>query len=61
MQVKHVLEKEDGTMLFQGELTGQELAFVVETGLNYLFAKGALPLIVKSENPNVVSAPESVQ
>ena len=43
MQVKHVVEKEDGSVVFQGVLSGEELAFVIEMGLETLIQAGAIP------------------
>lgn len=45
MNVKHVVEKEDGTVVFQGSLEGQELAFVIEMGLDAIIQAGALPFV----------------
>ncbi|MDE3023090.1 MAG: hypothetical protein KGI54_14790 [Pseudomonadota bacterium] len=61
MQIKHIVEKDGGQLVFQGELTGQELAFVVETGLNTLYANGALPFLMKDKKNQVMEGPESIQ
>lgn len=37
MQVKKVVEREDGSVVFQGVLEGPELAFVIECGLDAIF------------------------
>lgn len=43
MHVNKVFEKEDGSVTFQGTLDGQELAFVIEVGLETLIRAGAIP------------------
>lgn len=45
MNVRHVVEKEDGSVVFQGVLEGQELAFVIEMGLETLIQAGAIPFV----------------
>jgi hypothetical protein len=45
MIVKHLVEKPDGTVVFQGVLEGKELAFVIETGLDYLIEQGHIPFV----------------
>lgn len=58
MIVKHVVEKEDGTVVFQGVLEGKELAFVIETGLDYLIEQGHIPF-VSLENYNMADLHET--
>lgn len=43
MNIKHLVEKEDGSVTFQGVLSGAELAFVVECGLDAIIAAGGIP------------------
>lgn len=43
MYVKRTIEKEDGTVVFQGVLEGNELAFVIEMGLDAIIKAGAAP------------------
>lgn len=45
MEIKHSIERPDGTYQFQGELTGPELQFIVEYGINGLMASGAFPFV----------------
>lgn len=45
MIVKHVHEKPDGSVVFQGVLEGRELAFVIETGLDALIEMGHIPFV----------------
>lgn len=51
MQINHVIEKADGSVVFQGVLEGKELQLVLEVGINTLFAEGALPFVsVEAKN-----------
>jgi hypothetical protein len=45
MKVRHVVEKPDGSIVFQGVLEGPELAFVIEMGLEAVIAAGASPFV----------------
>lgn len=45
MKVNHVVEKPDGSVVFQGVLEGQELGFVIEMGLESIIAAGAAPFL----------------
>lgn len=49
MQVKNLIEKEEGSVVFQGVLEGKELAFVVEIGLEALIKAGAVPFTSTNE------------
>lgn len=57
MNIKHVVEKEDGSVVFQGSLTGPELAFVIETGLNVLIAENAIPFLMEKDDIDAVLLP----
>ena len=51
MRINQVVETEDGAVTFQGNLTGPELAFVLEVGINVLVQRGAIPFAsTKSTN-----------
>lgn len=55
MELKKVIETEEGTVEFTGTLEGKELQAVIEVGLNTLLAHGALPFYVdEAENQKVV-------
>ena len=41
--VNKVLHTDQGTITFEGELTPQEVEFVIGVGLNHLLQMGALP------------------
>lgn len=43
MNIRHIVEKEDGTIVFQGVLSGNELAFVIEMGMDAIIKAGAIP------------------
>jgi hypothetical protein len=45
MQINKTQEHEDGTVTFEGTLTGRELDLVVSFGLNFLNAKGLMSMI----------------
>lgn len=45
MIIKHIVEKPDGSIVFQGVLEGKELMFVIETGLDYLIEHGHVPFV----------------
>lgn len=45
MEVRHVVQKENGEVVFQGVLEGKELAFVIETGLDTLIEQGHIPFV----------------
>ena len=48
IKVNNTIENEDGSKVtFQGELSGTELAYVLQTGLNFLMYAGLLPAVVK--------------
>lgn len=44
MQIKKTIETPDGSVTFEGTLSPDELDVVIQTGLSYLFMKGALPI-----------------
>ena len=63
MHINKVVEKEDGSVTFQGVLEGVELAFVIEMGLETLIRAGALPF-TSTENHDLIDiheAPEDMQ
>lgn len=45
MELNHGVELEDGSYKFQGTLSGPELKFVVEFGINQLLMNGAFPFV----------------
>lgn len=52
MQVKRVIERDDGSVVFQGVLEGPELAFVIECGLDAIFQMTTSPFV--SQNTHEV-------
>lgn len=64
MIVRHTVEKEDGSVVFQGVLEGKELSFVIEVGIEALIRSGLLPFTSTNENrlmANVHEAPDLEQ
>lgn len=63
MEVKHSIEKEDGSVVFQGKLEGQELSFVIEMGLETLIRAGAIPFASTEDRTlaDIHEPPEGVQ
>jgi len=49
MMIKHTVEKEDGSVVFQGVLEGKELSFVLEIGLEALIKGGMIPFTATNE------------
>jgi len=63
LNVTKVVEKEDGSVTFQGTLEGMELAFVIEMGLETLIRAGAIPF-TSTENHDLADIhqePDSLQ
>jgi hypothetical protein len=63
MLIKHVIEKPDGSIVFQGVLSGNELAFVIEMGMDAIIEAGAVPF-ASTENHlaiDVHEGPEEMQ
>jgi hypothetical protein len=63
MFVKHIFEKEDGSVVFQGVLEGNELAFVIEMGMDAIIKAGAVPF-ASTENHSlhdIHTSPEQEQ
>lgn len=50
MHIKQLIENEDGTATFEGELSKEELKVVVAVGLNVLYQTGAAPFLFGSED-----------
>jgi hypothetical protein len=44
------IETPEGTVKFEGELETQELDFVLQIGLNWLFRRGMLPFAVQDDD-----------
>jgi hypothetical protein len=52
VDIKRIIETEDGTVFFQGTLTGAELEAVITVGLNTLLQAGALPYLMENDESN---------
>jgi len=63
VQIKKVVEREDGSVVFQGVLEGPELAFVIECGLDAIFQSTTSPFVSqKSFDPqDLHNPPEEMQ
>jgi len=47
IKINNTIENEDGTkVIFEGELSGPELSYVVQTGLNVLMYANLLPNVI---------------
>jgi hypothetical protein len=47
IKINNTIENQDGTkVIFEGELSGPELAYVVQTGLNVLMYANLLPNVI---------------
>ena len=48
IKINNTIENEEGNKVtFEGELSGTELAYVLQTGLNFLMYANLLPTVVK--------------
>jgi len=55
---------EDGNIAFDGKLNSTEVSFVLNVGINYLMANGALPLFTGKEDDElgiIAKQPKSMQ
>lgn len=53
MEVRKTIETEQGTVKFEGQLTQEELDFVLTVGLNELLQQGALPFHYLADKQDV--------
>ncbi len=53
MQIDSTIETSDGKVQFRGLLEGQELDYVIQTGLQTLMYNGLLPIAKKSVDLHV--------
>lgn len=58
MKIHKAIETPQGTVLFDGELSEAEYAYVLELGLNWLLFKGAL---VPTEAPPMAESTDTLQ
>jgi hypothetical protein len=63
MLVNKSIETPQGTVVFEGELSEQELDFVLKVGLNFLMQAGAIPMTLKaSKSPDPTNeGPDTLQ
>lgn len=50
MQIYVKTEDEDGNVTFEGKLNRQEVELVLNVGINFLMANGAMPLFTGKED-----------
>ena len=50
MKIDKTIQTPNGEVSFNGELNEKELDFVIEVGLNFLLAQGAIPLSLSTQN-----------
>jgi hypothetical protein len=60
MIIEVTTKDENGNVSFQGKLNSTEVSFVLNVGLNYLMAKGAMPIFSGKEDEDLsVYAPST--
>lgn len=59
MQIRKVVETPDGKLEFEGVVEGKELELIIESGLRWLIALGALPFHSFEEGEEMDFAPGS--
>lgn len=61
MQVESIIENDNGTATFTGNLSAQELQIVVTVGLNMLYANGLISQMAPDVNVDVHDTPTEMQ
>jgi len=64
MKIEVTTKDEDGNIAFTGTLNKTEVTFVLNVGINYLMANGALPLFTGKDDEElalVAKAPKTTQ
>lgn len=64
MKIEVTTKDEDGNVAFTGTLSKTEVSFVLNVGINYLMANGALPLFTGKDDEElglVAKAPATTQ
>lgn len=56
MKISKSVETEDGTIQFAGELSPDEVEFIIGIGLNYLVKTGAIPFKVTSSGSSQLAS-----
>lgn len=59
MHIKKTIEGPDGIFEINGEFTAEEIAIILEVGLNTLYATGALPFTAINKEKLAQIAPYS--
>ena len=61
MQINQLVENENGSVQFSGELSAQECEIVLALGLNMLYAQGLLSQMAPEINVDTHEPPEEIQ
>lgn len=64
MKIDVTTKDEDGNVAFSGTLNKSEVSFVLNVGINYLMANGALPLFTGKDDDElgiIAKQPNTVQ
>lgn len=64
MQIEVTTKDEEGNVAFTGTLSRTEVSFVLNVGINYLLANGAMPLFTGKDDEElaiVAKAPRATQ
>lgn len=64
MKIDVTTKDEDGNVAFSGTLNKSEVSFVLNVGINYLMANGALPLFTGKDDDElgiIAKQPKTVQ
>jgi len=51
----------NGNIAFHGKLNSEEASYVLNIGINYLLARGAMPMFTGVEGGTVVHAPSATR
>lgn len=62
MKFDITLKNDDGSIAFEGTANQKEASFLLNIGVNYLLANGAMPLLTgKDEDVTVAETPTTTQ
>lgn len=61
MHIKQSVETENGTVLFEGELSEKEISFLLEFAINHLLMRGALPFVSSKDMASISPTTDTEQ
>jgi hypothetical protein len=61
MLISKAIETPQGTVVFEGELSGEEHDFVLKVGLNFLMQAGAIPMTMKATQTSLPEEDDTIQ